>query len=143
MKLTDFGISKPLEVSAAGNTTLYGTPGYMPPEILRQLLGLDLQGESIVVDYPAADMWSLGIIMFRILTGTDPFPSLPDVLKYCNYARLFPISPRVTRQISPEGVAFTCALLQPFPIERQTAVGHVWIQRQAASRPSNPPAHPG
>lgn len=66
-KLTDFGVA-----SCAGSTdpapdgTVLGTPAYMPPE---QARGLPVDGR--------ADLYGLGVLMFRALTGRMPFES-PD-----------------------------------------------------------------
>ncbi len=55
--LADFGIS-----GAKATDTVHGTPTYMSPE---QLLGGELTGSS--------DFYSLGIVLFRMLTGRVPF----------------------------------------------------------------------
>ena len=62
--LTDFGLAKVTdsEVSVTPKTTVLGTPGYMSPE---QALG----GECTA----AADIYSLGAILYELLTGKPPF----------------------------------------------------------------------
>ncbi len=63
IKITDFGIS--LQKSMARSTSegaLVGTPLYMSPE---QINNLDLT--------PASDIFSLGIIFYEMITGTNPF----------------------------------------------------------------------
>jgi serine/threonine protein kinase len=63
-KLLDFGIAKALE--SAGATlpgAAFGTPAYMAPE---QALGCNALG-------PAMDIWSMGVVFVRCLTGHLPF----------------------------------------------------------------------
>ncbi|KAI8147876.1 kinase-like domain-containing protein [Fennellomyces sp. T-0311] len=58
--LTDFGLSK---VSLDGKTnTICGTAEYMAPEVLA----------GLQYDY-AVDWWSLGILIYDMLTGSPPF----------------------------------------------------------------------
>ncbi|HKO94286.1 MAG TPA: serine/threonine-protein kinase [Polyangiaceae bacterium] len=60
-KLLDFGISLGAGVSTSSDLAL-GTPAYMAPEQAR--------GE---VTTPATDVWALGVVLFRCLTGNLPF----------------------------------------------------------------------
>ncbi|MCH8876404.1 MAG: PD40 domain-containing protein [Chloroflexi bacterium] len=62
--LTDFGIAKILEatIDLTGDAIL-GTPKYMSPEQCR--------GEKNLT--PATDVYSLGIVLFEMLTGRPPF----------------------------------------------------------------------
>jgi len=63
LKVTDFGIAKILEMSAATTATMIGTPRYMAPEQITQT-GLG----------PGSDLYALGIVLFELLTGATPFP---------------------------------------------------------------------
>ncbi len=75
-KVTDFGLAKKVEGDSGLTRTgaVMGTPSYMPPE---QALG---QTDKIG---PAADVYSLGAILYCMLTGRPPFQaaSVVDTLK--------------------------------------------------------------
>ena len=62
VKLTDFGLSKILEDESEKAFTICGTPQYLAPEII-QKKGYD----------KAVDWWSLGCVMYEMLTGKIPF----------------------------------------------------------------------
>jgi serine/threonine-protein kinase len=71
LKILDFGISKDVgsAIRQGGRTTLtkggaaIGSPSYMAPEQIRAEPNLDSR----------ADIWSLGTILFELLTGRCPF----------------------------------------------------------------------
>jgi serine/threonine-protein kinase len=70
VKVLDFGIAKVMDVAGGmGQKTrtgvLLGTPGYMSPEQIKYSKGVDGR----------ADLWSLGVIFYELLTGASPFPA--------------------------------------------------------------------
>jgi serine/threonine protein kinase/DNA-binding XRE family transcriptional regulator len=68
--LADFGIAKDLDHVNAGQATLagavVGSPEYLSPE--------QLTDESIT---PRADLYSLGLVLYEVLTGEHPLRGLP------------------------------------------------------------------
>jgi len=66
--LSDFGIAKSVSDNRELTMTGYsvGTPAYMSPE---QKLGASIDGRS--------DLYSLGVVLFEILTGHKPYASRP------------------------------------------------------------------
>jgi serine/threonine-protein kinase len=87
VKVLDFGIAKVLQPDGLGAETVqgavFGTPEYMSPEAAR--------GEDVDA---RADVYSLGVIMFDMLTGRPPFeaPAGNDVLQMHIHTQ--PPSPR-------------------------------------------------
>ncbi len=62
LKITDFGIARITDSSKTKTGMVLGTPSYMSPE---QLAGKKVDGRS--------DLFSLGVMMFQMLTGRLPF----------------------------------------------------------------------
>ena len=90
VKLLDFGVARSLEGGEASGVTqagaLLGTPAYMSPEQLT---------DSAKVG-PAADLWSLGVLTYRALTGELPFAgATPVALWTAIAARSFAPATRV------------------------------------------------
>ena len=64
--VSDFGLAKSLDTNSDLTRTLtaFGTPGYIAPE----------QAKSVAADLTAAaDVYSLGAVLFHLLTGRPPF----------------------------------------------------------------------
>jgi len=62
VKVAGFGIAKSVDDTQTETRALLGTPNYMSPE---QAMGLEIDGRS--------DIFSLGVVFFRLLTGELPF----------------------------------------------------------------------
>lgn len=62
--LGDFGIAKTLLDERETSASVIGTPAYMSPEQVR--------GEMLT---PATDIYSLGVMLYELLTGQQPFQS--------------------------------------------------------------------
>jgi len=67
VKLLDFGLAKVLDENPHASQFIVGTPAYMSPE---QLSGRMLDERT--------DIYSLGILMFRLFTGDVPFEQSKD-----------------------------------------------------------------
>src|SRR4030095_1362200 len=63
VKILDFGIAKFLDApSITGSQQIFGTPGYIAPEYIQSA---NIDGR--------ADLYSLGVILYEMVTGALPF----------------------------------------------------------------------
>jgi len=66
VKLTDFGIGKQMDSEEFLAGTFVGTMNYMSPE--------RMEGEKYHYE---GDIWSLGIVLIELATGSYPFKEVP------------------------------------------------------------------
>jgi serine/threonine-protein kinase len=124
-KLLDFGVSR--ESSSGGTLTegaVVGTPGYMSPE----------QAKSVPLDR-RADVFSLGAVIYRCLTGQRPFggSSVPTVLYDIVYRQ--PIRPSRLAPWLPLDVDLVLALaLAKDPRDRFGGARDAFAALEAAFR---------
>ncbi len=83
MKISDFGISK--RIGGTDLRTRTGTEGYLAPEVYGfyppddlALRGAD-SGKTFSL---AVDIWSMGAIIFRMVTGHIPFKNAGELSRY-------------------------------------------------------------
>jgi serine/threonine protein kinase len=105
----------------------------MAPELLGLATPGSLgTGSTADISYPAADMWALGIMTYRMVMGIALFSTYWEMSQYCHNPEVqFPHSQLEDRNISPDGCAFIQALLAPrFPLRPSStaALAHRWIR---------------
>jgi eukaryotic-like serine/threonine-protein kinase len=95
VKVLDFGLAKPTQVESEAETrelvstkagVVMGSVGYMSPE---QSRGKEVDARS--------DLWSVGIVLYEMLTGKTPFDgeTMTDILANIIYKEPAPISEKV------------------------------------------------
>ncbi len=100
-KLTDFGLAKWMGVGSSGQTrtgAVLGTPSYMSPE---QAAGRKDLG-------PASDVYSLGAILYELLTGHPPFQGETPIATLNQVAQKDPLPPRLVNPSVEREVETIC-----------------------------------
>src|SRR5262249_11865348 len=111
-KITDFGIAKKLDDDTSHTRTgaVMGTPAYMAPE--------QAAGQVRAIG-PATDVYSLGSILYELLTGRPPF-KLPTVMEALTAAlNDDPLPPpRLNAKVPRDLETITLKCLQKDPYRR-------------------------
>jgi WD40 repeat protein/predicted Ser/Thr protein kinase len=114
-RITDFGLAKRVQddsnLTATGQ--ILGTPSYMSPE--------QAAGKTREIG-PLTDVYSLGAILYALLTGRPPFEG-PDVISTISQVMLRePISPRqMNPRVDRDMETITLKCLQKDPARRYTS----------------------
>ena len=104
-RITDFGIAKLASSDITTTGQLLGTPSFMPPE---QFTGSPIDGR--------ADLFSLGVILYSLATGEQPFPG--ETLTAVSYKVVYtePVPPAKLNPAIPgrvEAVILKCLAKSP------------------------------
>jgi serine/threonine-protein kinase len=151
-KLTDFGLAKILDadLGSTRTETLLGTPSYMAPE--------QATGDTRRVGVPA-DVYSLGAILYELLTGRAPFRGTTGLDTLEQVRTQEPVPPRrlrrsVSRDLEticlkclekepanryPSALALAedlCRFLAGDPIQARPVAVWQWLWRSARRRPA-------
>jgi WD40 repeat protein/tRNA A-37 threonylcarbamoyl transferase component Bud32 len=115
-KITDFGLARPLQGDGKLTQTgaILGTPEYMAPE---QARGGDSAG-------PPADVYGLGVILYKLLTGRPPFRTDSAVETLRQVVELEPVAPRLLNNRIPRDLETVCLkCLEKRPERRYPTAG--------------------
>ncbi len=142
VKLTDFGIVRVVEDAGLTNSGIVlGTADYLSPEQAR--------GETLT---PSSDLYSLGVVMFEMLTGRPPFTGPTAVSIAMQHATAHPPSLRQFNHAVPPVVEqLVLRILEKEPEDRfrsaeemQQALHYCMREIMQGQRPHVPPrSQPG
>ncbi|XXT24042.1 protein kinase [Sorangium sp. So ce429] len=134
LKVLDFGIAKAEGMLLAGKETktgtLVGSPYYMSPEQVRRSKSLDRR----------SDLWSIGVIIYRCLTGRLPFPGeeIGEVfVAICTED--FPLPSSLAPELGPEVDRFFARALMRDPEHRFQSASELAEAFHAAIHVHHPP----
>jgi serine/threonine protein kinase len=131
VKIADFGVSKDTSVNSMPKTQV-GTISYMAPEVT-----MINKRDSGVLDYgAAADVWSLGVILFVLVCGRYPFgfdgpKSQGGMPTFRVYERIRSGLVEFPPSLSPEILEMLQGMLTTDPLSRWTLErirGCAWYQ---------------
>jgi serine/threonine protein kinase len=131
--LSDFGIARAAFESRLTQTGAHiGTPAYMSPE----------QAEGLTVD-GRADLYSLGVVLYEILTGHAPFQA--DTPAAVLYKQVHTPPPSLSTLSPTVPKAVECVVLRALakePDKRYATAGEMVAALQKATPDSSPAEHP-
>ncbi|XP_038701963.1 serine/threonine-protein kinase ATG1c-like isoform X2 [Tripterygium wilfordii] len=126
LKIADFGFARSLQRNRLAET-LCGSPLYMAPEIM-QLQKYDAK----------ADLWSVGAILFQLVTGKTPFTGNNQIQLLQNIVKSTELHfPPVDKDLSSECKDLCQKLLRRNPVERLTFEEFFSHQFLSSRQPDN------
>jgi len=131
VKVADFGIARAVEATTISQTgDILGSAKYMSPE--------QAAGEQVG---PASDLYSLGVVLYEMLTGRMPFEVETPADVPIRHAAALPHRPKeVNPEVSEELDAITMRLLATNPEDRYGSADELIeeLQQVRAGIPSAP-----
>ncbi|KAG8518492.1 Hormonally up-regulated neu tumor-associated kinase, partial [Galemys pyrenaicus] len=124
----DFGLSNCAGILGHSDpfSTQCGSPAYAAPELLaRKKYG------------PKIDVWSIGVNMYAMLTGTLPFTVEPFSLRALYQKMVDKEMNPLPTQLSTGAINFLRSLLEPDPVKRpniQQALANRWLNENYTGR---------
>lgn len=123
IKIIDFGMSIK-QPDLQQMSSFVGTPYYLAPEVIAGNYGLE------------CDIWSLGVVMFVLLSGQQPFggETLTEIMQRISHAD-YEFEPDVWGPVSIEAKDLLTKMLVVRPAKRislPAALGHAWFSGAAA-----------
>ncbi|MFI8194747.1 serine/threonine-protein kinase [Streptomyces sp. NPDC085946] len=135
VKITDFGIARFTDDAAGALTAtgkIVGTADYLAPE---RALGRPA--------HPASDVYSLGCVLFELLTGRPPFHAATSLAVVQQHVNATPPSPaRLRPGIPPLLADYVLGMLAKEPAHRPTAhQASMWLRTHATTPTHRAPQH--
>jgi len=137
VKITDMGLSKLVDLGTVLKT-FCGTPQYIAPEVVTSISAFQNKTYTLKVD-----CWSLGVILYILLSGTPPFSedrkcglNLREQILKANYQ----FYPQLFENISDPAKDLIKKLLKVSPEERLSAeeiLLHPWLKDSQVIRRAN------
>ena len=122
VKVLDFGIAKLSHVALTGPGAVFGTIAYMSPEQAR--------GEPVD---ERTDLWSLGVVLYEMLTGSRPFDGATDAAVLNEILHADPRWSAVRDAGAPPGLERVIRrVLTREPQDRTATAGELTLQLEAA-----------
>lgn len=127
IKIGDWGVLK----QVGDDIVLYiivGTPGYMSPEIWGYVPSAGASGYTSSVD-----IWSLGCLIYAMITNETPFPDTRSFLAYAESRLPFSKRELLKSKATRATIKFIANLLKPYPEHRLTtehAMEDPWLKTQ-------------
>jgi len=134
LKICDFGVAKLVSQQITKIGMGMGTPPYMAPEQFRDASSVDAR----------ADLYSLGCVLYALLTGLPPFLNKSLTLEefLAHVARVTPEPPRASGPISRQLSDLTLGLLAKRPQDRPASALEVAAELRKVDFAAMPSAEP-
>jgi len=131
VKIADFGLSKFFSPETV-LSTMCGSPQYVAPEVL----GVGDGGKEYS---PAVDMWSVGVILFILLSGYSPFDDDNDAVLFEKIKKgTYDADDPIWENISADAKDVVAKLLTVDSASRlsaEEALQHPWVQGKCFGGP--------